>query len=175
MIADLNTMPHMFWRCNREFFDHKLPTPKWGIMHTYRNLGRFEYLRNEKGKKRRHIKILMSDYFDFDEETFMNIMVHEMIHYYLLLFGTNDKCDLGTDFKAMAKEMNQKYGLNITTTFDASSIPSSPIAPKRTWWRCFNARAKYSTTYRPVASSSRLVKLIHEADHHAAKKAEKAE
>ena len=38
-----------------------------------------------------------------------------------------------------------------------------------------DARAKYSTTYRPVASSSRLVKPIHEADHHAAKKAEKAE
>ena len=36
-----------------------------------------------------------------------------------------------------------------------------------------DAREIYATTYRPVASSSRLVKLIHEADHRAAKKAEK--
>jgi len=37
----------------------------------------------------------------------------------------------------------------------------------------YDAREIYATTYRPVASSSRLVKLIHEADHRAAKKAEK--
>lgn len=36
-----------------------------------------------------------------------------------------------------------------------------------------DAREIYATTYRPVASSSRLVKLIHEADHRAAKMAEK--
>jgi len=40
------------------------------------------------------------------------------------------------DFMAMAQELNQKYGLNITTTFDASNTPNSPHAPKRTWWRC---------------------------------------
>ena len=32
-----------------------------------------------------------------------------------------------------------------------------------------DAREKYGTTYRPVAAASLLVKLIHEADHHAAK------
>ena len=40
------------------------------------------------------------------------------------------------DFMAMAQELSQKYGLNITTTFDASNIPNTPNAPKRTWWRC---------------------------------------
>ena len=38
-----------------------------------------------------------------------------------------------------------------------------------------DAREKYSTTYRPVAATSLLVKLIHEADHHAAKHSHKAE
>ena len=33
-----------------------------------------------------------------------------------------------------------------------------------------DAREQFSTTYRLVASASLLVKLIHEADHHAAKK-----
>ena len=33
-----------------------------------------------------------------------------------------------------------------------------------------DAREHFSTTYRPVASASLLVKIIHEADHHAAKK-----
>ena len=147
MVADLNNMPDMFWECNRLYFDHRLRTPKFGLMHTYRNLGRFEYRWGEKKKpvKKRYMAILMSDYFDFDEETFRNIMVHEMIHYHLLFNGTDDcstfgfllrffgfrGSDHGPEFMAMAESLNQKYGLNITKTYDASNIPSAPNAPKR--------------------------------------------
>ena len=87
MIADLNNMPQMFWECNQLYFNHQLQTPKFGLMHSYRPLGKFAYRWGEKKMpvKKRHMVILMSDYFDFDEETFRNIMVHEMIHYYLYL------------------------------------------------------------------------------------------
>ena len=42
-------MPHMFWECNRKYSDHKLPTPKYGLLHSFRILARFEYDRR-KGK-----------------------------------------------------------------------------------------------------------------------------
>lgn len=148
MIADYNTMPHMFWECNQMYFNHQLQTPKFGLIHTYRNLGKFEYRWGEKKKpvKKRHMMILMSDYFDFDEDTFRNIMVHEMIHYYLYLNSTSDcstfssflrvmglkNSDHGPEFMAIAELLNQKYGLNISITYDASNIPSAPNAPKRT-------------------------------------------
>lgn len=92
MIADYNTMPRMFWECNRLYFDHQLRTPKFGLMHSYRTLGKFAYQWGEKKKpvKKRYMVILMSDYFDFDEETFRSIMVHEMIHYYLYLNNSNE-------------------------------------------------------------------------------------
>jgi len=147
MIADYNTMPHMFWECNRRYFENKLRTPKFGLIHTYHKLGKFEYRWGEKKKplKKRHMMILMSDYFDFDEETFRKIMVHEMIHYFLYL---NDPCDCsvfqrflrffsfkdyshGPEFKAMAQKLNDQYGLNITVTYNASSIPLSPNAPPK--------------------------------------------
>ena len=145
MIADYNTMPHMFWECNRLYFDHQLRTPKFGLMHSYRTLGKFAYQWGEMNKpvKKRHMAILMSDYFDFDEETFRNIMVHEMIHYYLYLndpsecsafshflrlFGFKSS-DHGPEFMAMAQKLNEQYGLNITVTYDASSIPLAPNAP----------------------------------------------
>lgn len=115
-------------------------------MHSYRTLGKFAYFWGEKKKpvKKRYMAILMSDYFDFDEETFRNIMVHEMIHYYLYLNDTNDcsifsrvlrffsfkNSDHGPEFMAMAQKLNEQYGLNITVTYDASSIPLSPNAPK---------------------------------------------
>ena len=47
MIADFNNMPHMFWLCNRQYFDHKLPTPKFGILHSFCKLARFEYDRRK--------------------------------------------------------------------------------------------------------------------------------
>ena len=147
MIADYNTMPHMFWECNRLYFGHQLRKPQFGLMHTFRYLGKFEYRWEEKKKpvKKRYMAILMSDFFDFDEETFRNIMVHEMIHYYLYLNGTSDcsvfsrflrfvgfkNSDHGPEFMAMAQKLNEKYGLSITKTYDASHIPSAPDAPKR--------------------------------------------
>ena len=138
----------MFWECNQMYFNHQLQTPKFGLIHTYRNLGKFEYRWGEKKKpvKKRHMVILMSDYFDFDEDTFRNIMVHEMIHYYLYLNSTSDcstfssflrvmgikNSDHGPEFMAIAELLNQKYGLNISITYDASNIPSAPNAPKHT-------------------------------------------
>ena len=148
MIADYNTMPHMFWECNRLYFSHQLRTPKFGLMHSYRKLGKFAYRWGERDKpvKKRYMAILMSDYFDFDEETFRNIMVHEMIHYYLYLNSASDysafsrflrffgfrNSDHGPEFMAIAESLNQKYGLNISITYDASNIPSAPNAPKHT-------------------------------------------
>ena len=139
MIADYNTMPHMFWECNRLYFDHKLPTPKFGLLHTNRHLGKFEFHYGEKKKsiKKRNMMILMTDYFDFDEASFRNIMVHEMIHYYLYLNDPNDcsifsrvlrffsfkDFDHGPEFIAMAQKLNEQYGLNVTKTFDASFTP----------------------------------------------------
>ena len=138
MIADYNTMPHMFWYCNRQYFDHQLRTPKFGLIHSRRYLGRFEYRWGEKKKpvRKRYMAILMSDCFDFDEETFRNIMVHEMIHYYLCLNNPNDcslfsrflrflgfkSSDHGPEFMAMAQKLNEQYGLNITKTYDTSSL-----------------------------------------------------
>ena len=146
MIADLNTMPRMFWYCNEHYFNHELPNPKYGVLHSYSTLGRFSYNLGDKNKpvKKCYRAIFMSDYFDFDEETFRNIMVHEMIHYYLYLNSASDcstfsrflrflgfkNSDHGPEFMAIAQKLNEQYGLNITKTYDASSIPLAPNAPQ---------------------------------------------
>ena len=72
--------------------------------------------------KKHYMVILMSDFFDFDEETLRNIMVHEMIHYYLYLnnprdcsvfrrflrfFSFKDYCH-GPEFMAMAQKLNEQ-------------------------------------------------------------------
>ena len=137
MIADYNTMPRIFWGCNRLYFDHSLPTPRFGMMKKLNTLARFEYQNNKKGKApiKRQI-ILFSEYYDFDEETFKNLMVHEMIHYYLAWNGVKTELDHGKEFMAIANELNEKYGLNVTKTLDASSFTRTEQAPKaKSFWQ----------------------------------------
>ena len=131
MIADYNNMPMMFWECNRLYFDRSLPSPKFGLMKRLNYLAMFEYRKNKKGKAPIKCQtILFSEYYDFDEDTFRNLMVHEMIHYYLAWNGVKTKKDHGEEFMAMAKELNEKYGLNITKTLDTSSFKRTEQAPK---------------------------------------------
>jgi len=73
---------------------------------------------------------MFSEYYDFDEETFRNLMVHEMIHYYLAWNRIKTKKDHGKEFMEIANNLNEKYGLNITKTLDASSFKRTEQAPK---------------------------------------------
>ena len=150
MIADLNTMPEIYWYCRKKFFNNELPDPpNFDIIHSFKVMARFTFRKakkkdkKKKGKKWKPLEykcISFSDYFDFDEETFINIMAHEMIHYYILEHEIKDNKPHGREFMRIAQELNEKYGLHITKKVDGSKIPLSPHAPKvvfrpkRKWW-----------------------------------------
>jgi hypothetical protein len=93
-------------------------------------LARFEYFKPNKGGKLKIKKILFSDCYDFDEDVFINLMVHEMIHYYLALNGFKNPTKHGEEFMNIANSINEKYGLNITKKVDASSFKLTENAPK---------------------------------------------
>ena len=57
-------------------------------------------------------------------------MVHEMIHYYLAWNRVKTKKYHGKEFMEIANGLNEKYGLNITKTLDASSFKRTEQAPK---------------------------------------------
>ena len=84
-----------------------------------------------KSKKPLEYKMLMfSDCFDFDEKDFIDIMVHEMIHYYIAWNGIKDDGVHGKKFMEIANSLNEKYGLNVTKTKNASSFKKTENAPK---------------------------------------------
>ena len=149
MIADLNTMPEIYWYCRKKFFNNDLPDPNFDIIHSFKVMARFTFRKakkkdkKKKGKKWKPLEykcISFTDYFDFDEETFINIMAHEMIHYYLAEHEIKDNKAHGRELMRMAQELNEKYGLHITKKVDGSKIPLAPHAPKvvfrpkRKWW-----------------------------------------
>ncbi len=48
MIADYDNMPMAFYDCNDKYFDGKLPTPKFGLIHKTSMLGWFGYRKKKK-------------------------------------------------------------------------------------------------------------------------------
>ena len=60
----------------------------------------------------------------------IELMVHEMIHYYIAWNRIKDNKPHGKEFMRIANEMKEKHGLEITKTFDASSFKLTEKAPK---------------------------------------------
>lgn len=131
MIADFNTMPIVFSDCNIKYFNHSLPTPKFGLMNKLHTLATYKHLKDKKNPKKFLVnEIIFTDCYDFEEKDFINLMVHEMIHYYIAFNNIKDNKEHGKEFMRIANEMNEKYGLNITKKVDASSFKKLDNAPK---------------------------------------------
>ena len=102
-----------FQSFNHEYFNDELPIPKLVIRHTYRTLGYFHCDLDAWGGIVNPI-IEISDNYDYTESQFRDILVHEMIHYYILLNGIRDTSKHGQVFRRMMNDINQKYGRHIS-------------------------------------------------------------
>ena len=76
----------------------------------------------------------MTDYYDFTEQQFVDIMVHEMIHYYLAYFGQDRSCKHGKKFQEMAGRLNSDFGLHITSGVDISQYKRREGTPSLSYW-----------------------------------------
>lgn len=117
MIVNEQMLEQMFRECNREYFDHSLPMPRFVIIHRFFKYGQFSCMLDDNNMTYDE-EIQISDVFDYTESNLRDIMVHEMIHYHLVFEGIDLKCSHGKRFKKMAKEFNALYGLNITPRID---------------------------------------------------------
>ena len=109
MVANLVNLAENFNICNYVYFEEKLPVPQFGLLHSFRTCGYFhcDYEQEWFSKKLYNICISMTDYYDFTQKQFEDILVHEMIHYYLAYFGEDTNCTHGKKFKKMAEDLNR--------------------------------------------------------------------
>ena len=135
MVANHDNMLDTFNLCNMEFFEGKLLFPQFGLLHSYRTCGFFEYTKGGWFDRTLYDpKISITDYYDFTERQFRDILCHEMIHYYLAYFGEDRGCHHGKKFKNMADRLNRKYGLHITPYLNLSQYKRRDGAPKLSYW-----------------------------------------
>lgn len=102
---------------NFDYFGNKLPAPNFKVKHSYRTLGFFSCEYDEDGYMFNQT-IEISDNYDYTESQLRDILVHEMIHYYLAYKGIDPQCNHGIEFNKMADNFNRTYGMNITSTID---------------------------------------------------------
>lgn len=117
---------------NRLYFNSELPYCDLRISSAYRYYGLFKCKIDEKYKKVTCKSITISDLYDYTEESLKNILIHEMIHYYLIIKKKlfKDSFSHGPEFKKMADEYNKKYNLNIKVTQDWGDIKLLPTTSK---------------------------------------------
>ena len=53
MIADLNSMPRIYWYCRKKFFNNELPDPNFDIIHSFKVMARFNYRKTKKKDKKK--------------------------------------------------------------------------------------------------------------------------
>ena len=138
MVIDNFTLLTKFIEYNNEYFFGMLPLPMFNLMHGCRTLGYFSSQIGEPFGTSEMIE--MSDFYDYTESQFRNVLVHEMIHYYLYYIGEDTKIRHGKAFKREAKSLNKTYGLNISQYVDISHMKPRKGAPllSRLWFKIIN-------------------------------------
>lgn len=104
-----------FHHYNEKYFNGILPIPNFKITHSYKTLGCFK-CKKDSNNFFYNYTIEVSDNYDYTESQLRNIMVHEMIHYYLLYVGLDMKCTHKYEFQKIANELNTKYNFEIMET-----------------------------------------------------------
>lgn len=136
MVASSKTIEKYFKEYNKVYFDNKLPQPLFFIHTSYDILGYFNCYKNiYKPGKYHRMSITMSDRYDFTEEEFKCILLHEMIHLYLVhtKSAIDGNLDHGNLFIKTITEFNKKYNLNIQVIYNYPT-KRAPYTSRLLWW-----------------------------------------
>lgn len=130
MALDAETLQEWFARFNRLCFHGSLPMPRLALSKSRTQLGSMTYRRS-----RRYVffpepsfTIRVSAYYDSSEAELQDVLLHEMIHYYIALNKLRDTSPHGVLFRKMMKEINEKHRRNITVSTRCDGRTAAPAA-----------------------------------------------
>jgi len=139
MIVTIDDIAYYFNYCNREFFNNELPVPGFEVLHSYRYCAYFHADRAWNDEDISNPIIYISDYWNYSKKLVINLMCHEMIHYYLALNHIDMKGTHGKEFKKMARKLNKQHKLHIKEIVP-NKLRRNKNAPILSYWwyRLFN-------------------------------------
>lgn len=137
MIATHEYVKEKFGEFNRLFFGGKLPTLPICMSNARTFLGACTYKRKKNwlGKTVLYdFKLKISKRLDLPENDIEDIIIHEMIHYYIAINKMKDSSAHGPLFRQMMNDINTKYGRHITISHKMTSEQHLASADKTEKW-----------------------------------------
>ena len=120
----------LFRDYNIKYFGGVLPTPYFRIMHGVNLLGLFTYSPGSVPGTTEVIDI--SDFYDYDGNQLRDLLVHEMIHYYIAVNQLRDTSTHGRLFRQEMKRINAEGNRHITISYRLSKEQLAALYPERT-------------------------------------------
>ena len=118
-----------FREFNRLYFGDNLPEPRFVVNNARTRLGQYSCQRVRRGwlwgTKTVGHTIKVSDYYDVPEREFQNVLLHEMIHFYISYKGIRDTSPHGREFRRLMQWLNTEHGWHITISTRTKSWPVS--------------------------------------------------
>ena len=109
---------YMFRNYNEKYFDNTLPMPDIEISNSFKHFGLFTSEIEDNTTVNPCIRI--SGQYDYKPTQIRDILIHEMIHYYLTYNGVEINELHGKEFNRLAKMFNKLYKMHITAIIDES-------------------------------------------------------
>ncbi|MBQ0005923.1 MAG: SprT-like domain-containing protein [Alistipes sp.] len=120
MIATLPFIQKTFDRFNALCFEGKLPSVPIILTKAGTFLGKMEYKtrRDFFGFKISHygFRLKISIGFDLPEDVMEDVVLHEMIHYYIAFCGIRDSSAHGNAFRRIMETVNRQYGRHVSVS-----------------------------------------------------------
>ena len=119
---------------NRLYFDNALPRPRLSLSQSRTRLGSMscKHKLTWRGYKSYHYAIHVSIYYNQTERQYQNVLLHEMIHYYIAYKGIVDTSPHGKVFRQMMKNLNEKYGWEISVSSRMSQTKTASVQSSAT-------------------------------------------
>lgn len=128
MIADIYFMRERFARFNEQIFRSMLPLPQFKVREARSYRGKFFH--DHSGLYGDIYTLVLSKSFDLDERELEDVLIHEMIHFYIAFNRIKDRSPHGPQFRSLMAQINQAHGRNIEISHRARSVSDSPFVMK---------------------------------------------
>lgn len=118
MMANPQFLIESFQRFNREIFSGELPVPRFELTRSRTFVGKLQYRikRNRLGQicGYHNYVLKISILFDLPENELEDVVIHEMIHFWILVKNLKDSSSHGPVFRQLMNDINSRFGRNIS-------------------------------------------------------------
>ena len=132
MQVDIRQLEEWFASFNEAYFGGGLPVPKFAVGRSRTRLGTLSWKWQGRLFARRPCGYVLrvSNYYDADERHFKNVLLHEMIHLYVVSEELIDTSPHGVEFRKKMSEINAE-GWNVTVSAKMSGAEKAVRERKR--------------------------------------------